>query len=197
MLENERYRETLEELHLQMLMLLSYKNGVNEIKRIDDKIKNSVNEIEGTEYTDEFSFFTYSSWAMYEAVICKAIKIFEDSSQVASFHYLYRCNPKELNILLCKYSTSYEEIDDLSKKIKLIRNRNYTHIDKKYVGKRKEVWDEAEIIGNDFNRIMDSIWKVLIELCEKEFNRPYSDLPYDGGDIEPLIDLARKNDIDV
>lgn len=81
--------------------------------------------------------------------------------------------------------------------MKIVRDKTHFHIDKGRVFSPEGVWKEANIKGEEFNKVIDGLWSVLNSLYIKRFSEPFSQPIYDAKDISEMVEVARKNGITV
>lgn len=162
---------------------LSYLNGYNEIERVVPYNRRS--------------FFSYSSLAMYDALILHSMKILDEHPNTASFWFLYNNDSVEIGNILKKYKTPIRKIRSLSKELSHVRNKTHFHIDKIAVFSPKKIWEEADINGNLLIEILNTLWKTLNEIHVIEIGTNFIQQIYDGSDIEKIIQLAKENEISV
>jgi len=180
---NFRYNRAIVRNLFELERTLSYRNGVNESIRVAP--------------TTWWSFFSYAYLAMYDTMLSHAIKILDQHSDAASFWYLWRCNRKQIEKYLLKNNLSIDEVKLLSKKLIIIRNKTHFHIDKKEIFHPDNVWNQADITGEFFNKVMDKLWDTLKDMFHEQFGKDFLLPVYNGSDIEPIIRAAKENCITV
>ena len=160
---------------------LSYINGYNEIVTIAP--------------TSWWSFFSYSSLAMYDAFMFHSMKILDEHPDVASFWFLHRNNKEEIEKILKAHKVPIRKVRLLSKKLALIRNKTHFHIDKNAVFDTDKVWKDADITGNFLNEVLNALWVTLREIHFNEIGEIFNQPIYDGSDVKKIILLATENGI--
>jgi DNA-binding GntR family transcriptional regulator len=64
-------------------------------------------------------------------------------------------------------------LEDLSGKLRLVRNKTFFHIDKVRVSDSQAVYTEANIIAGEVIWAIETVWRTLNRLYEERFGRPY------------------------
>lgn len=184
MIENNfRYNRAIIRNLFELERALSYRNGINELVRVAP--------------TTWWSFFSYAYLAMYDAMFFHAIKILDEHKDAASFWYLWRCDQKTIENILLKHKLDFNEIELLSKKLIIIRDKTHFHIDKKEIFQPDDVWVKADIKGKFFNRVMDSLWNTLRDLHLKQFKKNFIQPLYNGNDIDSIIKAVKEKNINI
>jgi len=174
MIENNfRYNRSLVRNLVELERALSFRNSVNELAR--------------TALQTNWSFFSYAYLAMFDAMIFHAIKILDKHKDAASFWYIWNCNQKVVNAFIKIHNLSLDDVNSLSVKLKIIRDKTHFHIDKSAIFNPRAVWEEANISGNEFNKVLDNLWEVLRELYFEQFGKNFNQPIYAGEDIENII----------
>ena len=86
------------------------------------------------------------------------------SNEVASFWYLYRCEPKRV-----QRDADLTRLRALSEKLKLVRDQVAVHIDKSAVYDSEAVYDKADIKGRDLVFAIANLWATMKRLYAEEF----------------------------
>lgn len=94
--------------------------------------------------------------------LLRLMRIFEDSRHTATFWYLLRCEPHvfdddRLDIAFLR---------QFSKKLKMIRDKTFVHIDKDAVFDPQAIYQAAGLTGDEIVRALEMVWRAL--------NRVYS-----------------------
>jgi hypothetical protein len=114
---DDRFRDTLERLLPETYNLLSVQAALEAL----------MDHHTGVILAQSFS-------ALMGDRLARLIRIFESSDDTASFWYLHRCEPanvaKDVNI---------PRLEDLSGKLRLVRNKTFFHIDKDRVSDSQAV----------------------------------------------------------
>jgi len=157
--------------------------------------RNAVNAIVEVAPITSWSFFTYAHLALYYDMVAHAIKVFDIHRDASSFWYLYRCNQKQFDSLLTKFELPFEDIENLTEKLFIIRDKTHFHIDKMGVFDPPTIWHNADIKGTFFNSVMEGIWEVLKELHISAYSKPFIQPIYDGNDVRAIIEAVKKTGI--
>ena len=143
----------------------------------------------------EMDFFYVSSTALFNDMISHAIKILDRNKQSASFWYLYRCQSITVNALAKNNSNDFALIEQLSDKLKKVRDETHFHIDCDAVFDPHLVWSNAGITWKEFEKVLNFIWKILQYLHEESYSKKFIMPKYDGSDATALIKIAQEKGI--
>lgn len=179
--KNQRYERALTRNLNELLRSLSYRNAYNTLYAVAP--------------TDDLSFFSYASLALFDGMISHAIKVLDRHPDAAAFFYLFNCNPTTIARELAKNRLPKEDIDRLADKLIVIRNKTHFHIDKQGVLSPSKVWKQADISGSFFNRTLDRLWIVMNTLHVLQFERDFGQSLYTAGDIKPIVEAAQSKGI--
>ena len=180
---NDRYGRTLIRLLHECRYAISMRNAYNELCRVAP--------------TTSWGFFSYASIALYNDMFSHSIKLLDKHKDASSFWYIYRYKGDIVKSAVDDSKTSISEIKNISYKLRLIRDKTHFHIDKKKVFSPGDVWKEAEIIGDEFNKVLDGLWQILNSIHLEHFNEKFIQPIYDGKDVEKIVDLSRNGGVDV
>lgn len=111
-------------------------------------------------------FLQVSQRALFNDYIAHCIKIFENNKQAASFWYIYRSDQKTIDSFAKCRKIDISPIEEVSDKLKLIRNQAHFHIDSKGVLDTKAVWRDANLTGKQLSLAVDAAWEILTNLQE-------------------------------
>ena len=138
-------------------------------------------------------FFRLAAHALYNDIISHTVKVFEDSSDVASFWYIVKTNEAAIKIALKTTNASLDKIEELSKVFKHIRDKVHFHIDKEAILNPSEVWVTADITGDELGFLLETSFNILSAL-NKELTGELIELPdYDGKDAAEIIRCYAKH----
>ena len=140
------------------------------------------------------SFFDLAVKALFNDVMSHLIKVLDANKDSATFWYIFQ---NEQNQILTLRSYSEEKISflqDLSEKLKHVRDKTHFHIDKQDVIDPKRIWEKAGISGNDLGRGLEYLFDMLLELKNliRKENMTKDNYFYDGCDVSKLLDFAKK-----
>lgn len=183
MTNNNRYKRAISRNLFELGRLFSYRTAINELIRVSP--------------TTNWSFFSYAYLAMYEAVFFHAMKILDEHREAVSFWYIWRCNQGAAEKYLSKCNLTYDEIKNLSGKLKLVRNKTHFHNDRNEIFNPNDVWTKADIVFNFFNKVMDNISEVLRMLYSDQFGEQYHMSIYNGKDIENILQAVQEKGITI
>lgn len=179
----QTYQEALIRTLRESVRCLSYRNAYNALWAIAP--------------STSWSFFSYSSLALYDGMISHAIKILDRHRDASSFFYLHTCDAKALEKALQDAHLTFAQVSTFSQKLKIIRDKTHFHIDKGAVLHPNEIWTQAGITGDQFNQVMDGLWHALnsiyLSLFEHEFLEPI----YAGHDIKSIVEAAQARGITI
>ncbi len=181
-LKNRYRRSLIRNLH-ELKFLISKRNAANAL----------VAEIP----TFGLSFFRYAYYALKNDLIAHGIKILDKHKDSVSFWYLYCCKKDEIDKYLANNNFSIDKIEELSKKLKTVRDKTHFHIDKDGVFDPDKIWESAGITGNEFNLVFDFLWELLNNLHISQFSEPFRDYLYRGEDIKEIVRTVRNANIDI
>jgi hypothetical protein len=109
-------------------------------------------------------FIAVAAGALQGDRLIRLVSIFEDSSNAASFWYLYRCEPKNIG-----RGIDVARLKGFSKRIKQVRDKTFVHIDKETSFYAREIYKNANIRPSEIRSVIEAFWSVLhrvhSELC--------------------------------
>lgn len=121
-------------------------------------------------------FLKMSYFALFNDYIAHCIKVFEQSKQSASFWYIYRTNQPPINEYTSKKNIDISELEDISNRLKRIRDQTHFHIDSTGVLDTHEVWRVAGLTGKRLSDGVNAVWSILDHL-QKSLSLPEVALP--------------------
>lgn len=175
------YGRTLKRLLHELRYTLSERNALNELARVAPRTS--------------WGFFSYAYIALYNDLFSHAIKILDRNKDSATFWHIHKNNKNDVETTLKLNGLDVVDVESLTNKLKVIRDKTHFHIDKKSIFSPKDVWKEADISGNEFNKVFDKLWLVLNSLHQQHFGEQFTQPIYQAKEIESLITMAKKNDI--
>jgi len=149
---DDRFRDTLERLLPETYNLMSVQAALEALK----------DHQTGVILAQSFS-------ALMGDRLARLIRIFENSDDTATFWYLHRCEP--VNVAK---DVDIPRLEDLSGKLRLVRNKTFFHIDKNHISDSQAVYTDANIIADEVIGAMETVWRTLNRLYEERFGRPHS-----------------------
>jgi len=118
--------------------------------------------------------------------LVRLIRILENSDRTATFWYLYNCEPANVS-----KGIDIRRLQDLSEKLRLVRNKTLFHIDKDHVGDSEAVYKQANIIANEVIWAMETIWCVLNRLYAERTGQPWG--PANGIDLSGMREIFQRD----
>ena|SRR5579863_856832 len=147
----ERFRETLQRLMRDMDNLRTEQAAIEAFHEVSPPRNR---------------FLTVAFIAIQGDRLLRLIRIFEDTTQTASFWYLHRCEPKRLENL------DIERLRDFSGRLKTVRDLTFVHIDKKGISDPAAIWREAGFTEVEIREVIDAVRRALNDLWIEEFGKP-------------------------
>jgi hypothetical protein len=99
--------------------------------------------------------------SLYDDYISRAIKIFDRNSKSASFWYIWKCTPTPIEKFAKSENFDIQNLDIVTRKLKLIRNGSHFHIDEDGVKNPEKIWSDAGLAGKELTDALDFVWKAL------------------------------------
>ncbi|MBI4611096.1 MAG: hypothetical protein HY726_19075 [Candidatus Rokubacteria bacterium] len=138
-------------------------------------------------------FFLVAYTALGGDRLIRLVRVFENSKKVASFWYLYRCDPKRIEQLLKVTGTQLSELEDLSDRLRVIRNKVFVHIDKQGVFNPSAIYQLAAIKGKSVQQAIEALWHVFSQLYREVTGTDFQYDEYSGDDILRLLELRARD----
>ena len=179
----DRYGRSLTRLLHELRWAISKRNAYNELCRVAPETS--------------WGFFSFASVALKNDMCAHAIKVLDQHRDTSSFWYIHRCREKTVGSALQKTGVSIAEVQELADKLKLVRDKTHFHIDKERVFAPEDVWKDAAIKSELFNKVIDGLWSVLNSLYIQHFAATFSQTIYDAKDIARIVEVVRTNGIAV
>ncbi len=164
--------------------------NLNEL-RYAISMRNCLNEFTTAAPETNWGFFTYCTIALYNDIFSHEIKVLDKHKKAASFWYIRNCNFDLVNKLMEKHNISIEEIEELSYKLKLIRDKTHFHIDKSGVIDPSVIWNEANIKGDYINEIIDKLYKVMNDVYREKYGCDFGQPIHDGKDAGIIVEACK------
>lgn len=114
-------------------------------------------------------FLAVASGALPGDQLIRLVRIFEDSKKVASFWYLYRCDPR------IKKKIDVRRIQEFSSKIKKVRNATFVHIDKTFLFDPQTIYRDVGIRKSEIAFAVATVWRVVSDLWIELGHHPLTD----------------------
>jgi len=143
------------------------------------------------------SFFEISKNALFNDMIAHAIKVLDKNKNSATFWYILKTDETRAKTLKIYSEEKLQELHNLTKKLKLVRDKTHFHIDRESVLDSSSVWKDADISGNELSAGLEYLFEFLLELRNDVFNEKASrnNYLYKGDDVIRLLELAKENNI--
>ena len=116
------------------------------------------------EHATGAGIFRIAYLALFNDYVAHAMKVFEQSTRVASLWYLYRSDQTLLDAFAAGAKIDLRKLTEVSCKLKHIRDKTHFHIDADAVLATGEVWREAGITGRQLSTAIDQAWKLVCHL---------------------------------
>ena len=100
-------------------------------------------------------------YALFNDYIAHCIKVLEDRSGAAAFWYLYRTRQNVFDGAAKDLGISLSPIQEMSEKLKHVRDKTHFHIDRDGVLDPKVVWSDADINGKQLADVALWVWALL------------------------------------
>jgi hypothetical protein len=130
-------------------------------------------------------FFIVAHTAIAGDRLIRLVRLLEDDSRVASFWYLHRCAPKAVEGALAACGMSIDAVRDLARRIKLIRDKAFVHVDKTAVFNPEVIYRQANVNGPHIQAVIEAIWSALNSL-HRASGKTFASDEYNGADISKL-----------
>lgn len=114
-----------------------------------------------------YAIFRIAYLALYNDYMAHAMKVFEVSKRVASFWYLYRTDQGIADGFAQTHSIDIKFLEDISAKLKSVRDSTHFHIDADTVADTKRIWREAGIKGSELSKAIDDAWRLVTHLQQQ------------------------------
>jgi hypothetical protein len=131
-------------------------------------------------------FFLVTHTGLRGDRLIRLVRIFEESERVASFWYLLRCRPKHVEGLLSDAGVKLSDVQDLSNRLKIVRNAVFVHIDKRGVFDPPAIYKAAGLTGRRIEKVVDCLWSALQRFYEELSGSQYNADDYNARDVRPL-----------
>lgn len=134
-------------------------------------------------------FFRVALNALLDARLVRLIRLLEKSDRTASFWYLHRTKPNIVDDTSKRLGIDLSKIEELSSKLRPIRDRAFIHIDKKAVFDPQQLYRDAGIQVSELKSVCVSLWEIMKEIYCLTFGKDFEYDEYDGSDIGRLAEF--------
>lgn len=121
-------------------------------------------------------FLELCYYALFNDYIAHCIKVFEQGKQAASFWYIYRTDQSLVDKIAKRQGISIATFEEVSGKLKKIRDETHFHIDTAGVLDTKSVWRDANLTGKELSTAVDAAWEIL-SCLQQSLSLPEVTLP--------------------
>jgi len=170
--------------------------NLHELKFLLSK-RNAVNTLVSENPEFGLSFFRYAYYSLKNDLIAHGIKVLDKHKDSASFWYIYHCKKDEIDKYLADKNFSIDKVEELSQKLKTVRDKTHFHIDEDGVFDPNKIWESEGITGNEFNLVFEFLWKLVNNLYISHFSEPFRDYIYEGKDIKRIVVAVRNAGINI
>ena len=153
--------------------------------------RNALVGMEKAESVHGFDFFRLTYIALKNDMIAHVIKVLDKNKQSATFWLIYKTYSDEIDDFLHKKSVSITSLEELSSKLKIVRDKTHFHIDSQRVVNPKEAWSDAAITGSYLAAMSDLIWETLVYIHRIHFKTEFQAPTYTGEDATKIIGAAK------
>lgn len=110
-------------------------------------------------------FLKVTYFGLFNDYLSHCIKVFDRSRQAASFWFIHRTDERPFAAYATRNDLSIASLEEVSAKLKHIRDKTHFHIDSDAVVDPKEVWKSAGLSGRELSAAVDTAWGMLSELA--------------------------------
>lgn len=140
------------------------------------------------------NFFTVAYFATFNSMMGRAAKVLDRHPDSHGFWLIYKKNKNAIEQSKCFSSEKIPHLEDISNKLKHIRDTTLFHIDKEAIIDSKKVWADAAINAKSFKVGLDFLHEILYELCDDAFKYKYRQF-FDGQGIAQLLKFAAEHSL--
>lgn len=142
------------------------------------------------------NYFTITYLALVNSMMGHVSKVLDRHKDSVGFWFIYKTQRDVMAQLKSFSDERIQHLRDLTKRVKLVRDKTLFHIDKDAVFDPREIWREAKIKGNQLKMGLDYLYDLLYELCDDGFKKSKFQVGvYNGDDISKLLEYARQNEL--
>jgi len=146
----------------------------------------ALRELDGRDHVG-LDFFRIAYTGIQGDWLIRLVRVLEPDGDVASWWYLDRTIPRDVQEALAPTGVDRSELESLAQRIRAIRNKVFVHIDKHGVFEPDAVYEKANITGQETERTIEALWVAINKLHRKAFEKEYQREPdYGGADIGRL-----------
>lgn len=167
----------------------SLKRNLDELARCILNLK-AIKGLESADTYHAIDFVRISHWALFDDCFTHAMRVFDEHRGAASFWYLERCDPTEIETALANAGLAITDLKLLSASLKIVRNKTHFHIDQRSVRNPAAVWQRADIKRSTLESLLQRTFQALNELHIKWFGEEFWLPEYDGADAQAIAEFA-------
>lgn len=130
--------------------------------------------------------------ALKNDFVSHAINVFDCTKGVRSFWWLYKRKKQDIDGYVEENSLDWNLLEEVSGKLKTIRNGTHHHFSHQYVDDYSRTWKVANLKGDDLINTMDVLWEMLSFLNHKHFGEVLRFPDYDGEDAKRCAEYISK-----
>lgn len=177
-MEHQRLRPALKKVLLEL-------NNCVLKRRVFDEFM-SLNSAHGLD------FFRVAITALQNDLYAGAHRAFDRHDDATSIWFIRNIAEELFLKALSEANVTLERLEELSEKLKPIRDRVHFHSDRRDLENPSSPWEDADISGNEFIELTENAHEVL-RIMNLELTGIDSDIPdYNGDDIGNIIRAYKK-----
>jgi len=137
-------------------------------------------------------FFKIASHALYNDMLSHLMKVFDHHQDSVAFWWCIKLDEKVTSEIIGEHSIDIKKIEDISRRLRGIRNKTLFHIDKDAVANPKNIWSTAKLTGDDLEYVLEAGYSILNGIYRMKTGS-IKELPdYDGSDAPDIIRSYKK-----
>ena len=168
-----------------------------------EAIKRSFNEISTAKYMKNaidglalansmhtLDFFYLAATSLKSDIMTRLFKVYEISrrkDQPRNIWYIKKQDSVRFQELIDEFSISNPKLEEISKKLKRIRDKAHFHIDYEFINNTQEVWKMAGLRPEEIDYLLISAFNILRALVEEVTGEKTELIDYDGSDGKKII----------
>jgi hypothetical protein len=134
-------------------------------------------------------FFRVSLNSLKEARLLRLIRVLEDKKQVASFWYLLKQHPSQVERAAKRAGLDLVAMKNLAPRLKVIRDETFMHIDRMGVFDSKKPYEKAGVKHAAVESAIVGLWETMRILHLEVLGEELLGDDYSGADVRWLADL--------
>jgi hypothetical protein len=134
------------------------------------------------------TFFVIVQHALSSDTHSHVMRLLDENSGAASFWYVYKTNEKVALSAMKKAGLDLHELKELSKKVKLVRDKTAFHIDRDSVTEPEDVWRKADIKGASLCVALEKLSRTIAHIKQSIYGGALDKVTeYKGNDVEKIL----------